>query len=52
MSMQAHVLKAAFLLLILPLTTMTGCQKQSASDQKGEQSAQSNQVTVAVPGMT
>ena len=51
-SLRPHLLKGTLLLLILSLSTAAGCQKQSGSEQKGEQSAEGQLVTVAVPGMT
>lgn len=52
MSMRAVSVKSALMPVVFGLLVAAGCQKDSKSDQKADQSAKTKQVAVDVTGMT
>lgn len=52
MSFGSHLAKPVLLLALVGLGMAMGCQQQPATDRRGDKTAKTKQVTVAVSGMT
>lgn len=52
MLFHTRLTKLFLLLVVAGLTTATGCQQRSVSDRPGEEGAMTQEVTVAISGMS